>query len=118
MRKAVLALATTATIGLATLAAPSPAHAWRGGWGPGLAGGLLAGAGVGGVGARLLWRLCPRVLQLRFRPRILWRIPGRLLWTWLLRVQARYPAGLRLRPPLLWRGWVLVGVCQGGWAKK
>ena len=49
MRKAVLVLATAATIGVATLAAPSPAHAWRGGWGPGLAGGLIAGAVIGGI---------------------------------------------------------------------
>jgi hypothetical protein len=49
MKKAVLVLATAATIGVATLAAPSPAHAWRGGWGPGLAGGLIAGAVIGGI---------------------------------------------------------------------
>ena len=49
MRKAVLGLATTAMIGVATFAAPSPAQAWRGGWGPGLAGGLLAGAVIGGI---------------------------------------------------------------------
>jgi hypothetical protein len=35
MKKAVLALATVATIGVTALAAPSPAQAWRGGWGPG-----------------------------------------------------------------------------------
>jgi hypothetical protein len=33
MKKTVLALATAATVGFATLAAPSPAHAWRGGVG-------------------------------------------------------------------------------------
>jgi hypothetical protein len=49
MRKAVLALVTAATVGVAALAAPSPAHAWRGGWGPGLAGGLIAGALIGGI---------------------------------------------------------------------
>jgi hypothetical protein len=51
MKKAVLALATAGTIGVAALVAPSPAHAWRGGWGwgPGLAGGLLAGAVIGGI---------------------------------------------------------------------
>jgi hypothetical protein len=37
MKKAVLALATAATIGVTALVAPSPAQAWRGGWGPGLA---------------------------------------------------------------------------------
>jgi hypothetical protein len=52
MKKAVLALATVATIGAATLAAPSPAHAWRGGgwgWGPGIAAGLIGAAVVGGI---------------------------------------------------------------------
>jgi hypothetical protein len=49
MKRTVLALATALTLGAATLAAPSPAHAWRGGWGPGLAGGLLAGAVIGGI---------------------------------------------------------------------
>ena len=49
MKKAVLALATAATIGVTALVAPSPAHAWRGGWGPGLAGGLIAGAVIGGI---------------------------------------------------------------------
>ncbi len=57
MKKAVLALATAATIGITALAAPSPAEArwrgggwgWGGGWGPGLAGGLLAGALIGGI---------------------------------------------------------------------
>src|SRR2546430_16293288 len=51
MRKAPLALAAAATLGLATIAAPAPAEArWgHGGWGPGLAGGLLAGAIIGGI---------------------------------------------------------------------
>jgi hypothetical protein len=49
MRKAGLALVSAASIGVAALATPSPAHAWRGGWGPGLAGGLLAGAVIGGI---------------------------------------------------------------------
>jgi hypothetical protein len=49
MKKAVLALATAATIGVAALVTPSPAQAWRGGWGPGLAGGLIAGAAIGGI---------------------------------------------------------------------
>jgi hypothetical protein len=48
MRKAVLILATTATLGFAALAAPAPAEA-RGGFGPGLAGGLIAGAVIGGL---------------------------------------------------------------------
>ena len=49
MKKAILAITTAATIGGAALVAPSPAHAWRGGWGPGLAGGLIAGAVIGGI---------------------------------------------------------------------
>ena len=51
MKKAVLALVTAGTIGVAALVAPSPALAWRGGWGwgPGLAGGLIAGAVIGGI---------------------------------------------------------------------
>lgn len=52
MKKAVLALATVATIGVTSLAAPSPAHAWRGGgwgWGPGIAAGLIGAAVVGGI---------------------------------------------------------------------
>src|SRR5258707_9108549 len=49
MKKVVLALATAATIGVTALVAPSPAQAWRGGWGPGLAGGLIAGAVIGGI---------------------------------------------------------------------
>src|SRR5258708_23696738 len=49
MKKAGLALATAATIGVTALVAPSPAQAWRGGLGPGLAGGLIAGAVIGGI---------------------------------------------------------------------
>jgi hypothetical protein len=49
MKKAVFALATAATIGVTALVTPSPAQAWRGGWGPGLAGGLIAGAVIGGI---------------------------------------------------------------------
>jgi hypothetical protein len=51
MRKAVLALATAATIGFIALAAPSPAEArWRGGgFGPGLAAGLIGAAVIGGL---------------------------------------------------------------------
>ena len=43
------AVATAATIGVAAMVTPSPAQAWRGGWGPGLAGGLIAGAVIGGI---------------------------------------------------------------------
>jgi hypothetical protein len=49
MKKAVFALATAAALGVAALVTPSPAQAWRGGWGPGLAGGLIAGAVIGGL---------------------------------------------------------------------
>ncbi|WP_338821608.1 hypothetical protein [Bradyrhizobium septentrionale] len=50
MNKAALALVTAATIGLSALVAPSPAQAWRGGgWGAGLAAGLIGAAVVGGI---------------------------------------------------------------------
>ena len=51
MKKAILALATAAVVGFTALAAPSPAEArWRGGgFGPALAGGLIAGALIGGI---------------------------------------------------------------------
>jgi hypothetical protein len=51
MKKAVLALLTAGIIGFTSLAAPSPAEAhWRGrGFGPALAGGLIAGALIGGL---------------------------------------------------------------------
>src|SRR5437879_8058042 len=50
MRKALLALATAATVGATAIAAPAPAEAggFRG-FGPGLAGGLIAGAVIGGI---------------------------------------------------------------------
>jgi hypothetical protein len=50
MKKTVLALATAATIGVSALVTPSPAQAWRGGgWGPGLAAGLIGAAVIGGI---------------------------------------------------------------------
>jgi hypothetical protein len=49
MKTTVLALATAATIGVSALVAPSPAQAWRGGWGPGLAAGLIGAAVIGGI---------------------------------------------------------------------
>lgn len=51
MRKAPLVLALAATLGLATVAAPAPAEAhWRGGgFFPAVAGGLIAGAVIGGI---------------------------------------------------------------------
>jgi hypothetical protein len=50
MKRTALALAAAVTIGFTALAAPSPAEArWRGGWGPGIAGGLLGAAIIGGL---------------------------------------------------------------------
>jgi hypothetical protein len=53
MRKAPLVLAAAAILGLTAVAAPSPAEAryWRGGGGffPAVAGGLMAGALIGGL---------------------------------------------------------------------
>ena len=49
MRRAPLVMAAAATLGLATIAAPAPAQAWRGGFFPGVAGGLIAGAVIGGI---------------------------------------------------------------------
>jgi hypothetical protein len=51
MKKAVLALVAVATIGFTSLAVPSQAEArWRGGgWGPGIAGGLIGAAVIGGL---------------------------------------------------------------------
>src|SRR3974390_3405297 len=46
MKKSLVALAAVA--GLA-LSMASPAQAWRGGWGPGLAAGLIGGAIIGGA---------------------------------------------------------------------
>ncbi len=48
MRKMALVCATAATLGVTSVAAPAPAEA-RGGFGPALAGGLLAGAVIGGL---------------------------------------------------------------------
>lgn len=50
MKKTALVLTTVGVLGLSALAAPTRAEAhWRGGWGPGIAGGLLAGAVIGGI---------------------------------------------------------------------
>src|SRR5262249_24874744 len=116
-------LATAAIIGVAALVAPSPAQAWRGGWGPGLAGGLIAGAVIGGIASSAYaygpygyyggpgygyhCGLPPRGLQLRLCARILWRIRASLPCL-LPRVPARRSAHLLLRPPVLWRVWLLV----------
>jgi len=49
MKKAVIVLATAATLGITALVAPSPAQAWRGGWRAGPTGGLITGTRVGGI---------------------------------------------------------------------
>ena len=49
MKKAVLVLATAATIGITALVTPSPAQAWRDGWDTGPAGRPIAGTEVGGI---------------------------------------------------------------------
>lgn len=51
MKKTALVLTTVGALALGALAAPTTAEAhWRGvGWGPGIAGGLLAGAVIGGI---------------------------------------------------------------------
>src|ERR1700757_5524191 len=46
MKKTLMALLAVATLAVSTA---SPALAWRGGWGPGLAAGLIGGAIVGGA---------------------------------------------------------------------
>jgi len=46
MKKTLIALAAVAAL---TAATASPALAWRGGWGPGLAAGIIGGAIVGGA---------------------------------------------------------------------
>jgi len=50
MNKIAIVATTICALGLGSIAAPSPAEArWRGGWGPGIAGGLIAGALIGGL---------------------------------------------------------------------
>jgi hypothetical protein len=50
MKKTALVLATVGALGVSAVAAPTPAEArWRGGFGPALAGGLVAGAVIGGL---------------------------------------------------------------------
>jgi hypothetical protein len=50
VKKTALVLATVGALGLSAVAAPTPAEArWRGGFGPALAGGLIAGALIGGL---------------------------------------------------------------------
>jgi hypothetical protein len=50
MKKTAFVLATVGALGVSAVAAPTPAEArWRGGFGPALAGGLIAGAVIGGL---------------------------------------------------------------------
>ncbi|MGY8710918.1 hypothetical protein RAD16_34740 [Bradyrhizobium sp. 18BD] len=50
MTRTALVLATVGALGVSAVAAPTPAEAhWRGGFGPALAGGLIAGAVFGGL---------------------------------------------------------------------
>jgi hypothetical protein len=49
MTKTLTALATGATIAIVAVAAPQQAEARHGGWGPGIVGGLAAGAIIGGA---------------------------------------------------------------------
>jgi hypothetical protein len=50
MKKIAMSALMVGALGLSTVATTSPAEAhWRGGWGPGIAGGLLAGAVIGGL---------------------------------------------------------------------
>ena len=46
MKKSMLALVAVTTLAVSMA---SPAYAWRGGWGPGVAAGLLGGAIIGGA---------------------------------------------------------------------
>ena len=50
MKKIAMVAAMVGALGVGSVATTSPAEAhWRGGWGPGIAGGLIAGAVIGGV---------------------------------------------------------------------
>lgn len=51
-------IATAATVGVTAVAAPAPVEA-RGWYGPGIAGGLVAGAVIGGIAANA-WGYGPR----------------------------------------------------------
>ena len=46
MKKSLLALTAVAALAVSMA---SPAYAWRGGWGPGLAAGVIGGAIIGGA---------------------------------------------------------------------
>jgi hypothetical protein len=50
IKRTALALIAPGIVGVTALASPSPAEArWRGGWGPGIAGGVIGAAVIGGL---------------------------------------------------------------------
>jgi hypothetical protein len=96
MRKAALIVATAGSLALSVVVAPAPAEA-RGGFGPGIAGGLIAGAIIGGLasnaygygpgygyyggyGPPVLWRICTRVLRRLCAGLLRWICILRWLW--------------------------------------
>jgi hypothetical protein len=111
MKKTALALATAATIGVSAMVAPSPAQAWRGGWGwggwgGGLAAGLVGAAVVGGSSLQRL-RLWPRLRLLRRTGlRLLWRTGLRVLWRLCPCVLRWVRSSVRLCSRILRRIWI------------
>jgi hypothetical protein len=59
MKKTGFALIAAGVLALACIASPRPAEAWRGRVGPGLAGGLVAGAVLGGLAASSAYAWAP-----------------------------------------------------------
>jgi len=59
MRKTLTALATAATVAIAAVATPTAADAHHFGWGPGLFGGLVAGAIIGSAFAPRYYNYSP-----------------------------------------------------------
>lgn len=59
MKKTGFALIAAGVVALACIASPRPAEAWRGRIGPGLAGGLVAGAVIGGLAASSAYAWSP-----------------------------------------------------------
>ena len=59
MKKTGFALTAAGVLALACIASPHPAEAWRGRIGPGLAGGLAAGAIIGGLAASSAYAWAP-----------------------------------------------------------
>ena len=72
MKKTLMALAAVATLAVSTA---SPAQAWRGWWGPGVAAGLIGGAIVGGAIASSPYYYGPCYWQhQRFWDGFAWRV--------------------------------------------